>query len=143
MIKISQLLKLIFLLLSLSTFLDADFLLTLEQDKNAGTQNYCITDYYYKNQRIYFLQSNEKKYDSKRLKNYSSISIDAGYIFDNKNCLVSDISTQKYEAISDLDMSNYNNFSFLGISLEHFNYLMALSGVIISALFLYGLMRFI
>ena len=47
-----------------------------------------------------------------------------------------------YEATNELEMT-FDNFSFLGIPLEYFNLLMALSGLIISAMFIYGLVRFI
>ena len=145
---IKQLLNTTILLLSLSTFTNADFLLYLEQDNEAGSEAYCITDYYYANKRIYFLQSNDDRYDNKRLRDYSSVQIRAGYIFDIDNdiCIVANINTSEYEATNELSINNYNNYnnlSFLGISLEYFNSLMALSGILISFIFLYGLTRFI
>lgn len=140
---IKQLLQSIIFLLFVSTFLNADFLLYLEQDRDAGSEAYCITDYYYANKRIYFLQSEDNSYDSKRLRDYSTVQIRAGYIFDeDENCIVANLNTIDYEATNELSMI-HNNFSFLGIPLEYFNSLMALSGIIISFIFLYGLTRFI
>jgi hypothetical protein len=148
MLSQNKYIKIILLLISLSTFLNADFLLFMEKSgggfSGGGSEAYCITDYYYLDQKLYFLQSGEEEYDSKDLEDYKTISIDAGYIFDeDENCVIANISTTTYEAIDDLDMNNYINFSFLGIPLAYFNSLMALSGIIISFLFLYGLMRFI
>ncbi len=141
---IKRIFKSIILLLVLSTFLNGDFLLYVEEDRNGGSATYCITDYYFKNQRLYFLQSDDDRYDNLRLSNYAKVSIEAGYIYDSENniCTVSNIDTSDFEATSELSM-RYNNFSFLGIPLEYFNTLMALSGLIISGLFLYGLTRYI
>ena len=141
---IKQFTKLILLLISVSTFLNADFLLYMEKKNSRGSVAYCITDYYYKNKRIYFLQSNDNSYDREKLSNYSTINIQAGYIFDeNNNCVIANIDTTNYEATNELSMNYYNNFSFLGIPLAYFNSLMALSGILISFIFLYGLVRFI
>lgn len=129
-------------LLVLSSFAKADFLLYLEQDRNDGSESYCIEQYYFKNQRIYFLQSGDNKYDSKRLSRYATVSIEAGYTYENNICELSNMETNGYEAVNNLPMT-YNNFSFLGIPLEYFNTLMALSGLVISSIFLYGLTRFI
>ena len=140
---IKQQLKISLLLLSLSTFLNADFLLYLEQDKGTGSEAYCITNHYYENGFIYYLASNDTNYDLKRLSNYSKVDIKAGYIFDADNkCTLINKNTSTYETINDLEM-NYINLSYLGLSSEHFNVLMALSGIIISFIFLYGLVRFI
>lgn len=140
---IKQFIKLILLLISVSTFLNADFLLYMEKKRDRGIDTYCITDYYYKNNRIYFLQSDDDRYDREKLSNYSTINIQAGYIFTDNSCIIANIDTLDYEATDDLDMATYINFSFLGIPLEYFNSLMALSGIIISFIFLYGLTRFI
>lgn len=79
----------------------------------------------------------------KKLRNYSTVQIKAGYIFDeDDNCVLANINTSDYEATNELSMIP-NNFSFLGIPLEYFNSLMALSGLLISGIFLYGLARFI
>ena len=146
---IKQLIKLTIFLLSLSTFLNADFLLYMEKKdsgfSSGGSKAYCITNYYYENQKLYFLQSNDDAYDNAELKDCKSIQISAGYILDIENdiCLIANIDTTNYEATDELDMSNYTNFSYLGIPLAYFNSLMALCGLLISAIFLYGLTRFI
>lgn len=63
---IKQLSLSIILLLFVSSSLNADYLLYLEQDNQAGSEAYCITDYYYFNNRIYYLQSDDNSYDSKK-----------------------------------------------------------------------------
>lgn len=140
---IKQISTITILLLSISTFVNADFLLYLEEDRNDGSEVYCITDYYYVNNRIYYLQSDSTEYDNKRLSRYAKVDIRPGYILDlNGNCIIANINTSDYQTTNSLPME-YSNFSYLGLSLEHFNALMALSGIIISFIFLYGLTRFI
>ena len=140
---IKQISTITILLLSISPFVNADFLLYLEEDRNDGSEVYCITDNYYVNNRIYYLQSDSTEYDNKRLSRYAKVDIRPGYILDlNGNCIIANINTSDYQTTNSLPME-YSNFSYLGLSLEHFNALMALSGIIISFIFLYGLTRFI
>ena len=145
MLKINQPLQLLLLLLSLSTFLNGSYLMYIEFNDNhdEDTVVRCIDDYYYEDAGLVYTKSlngNKYRFYFDDMKHFE---ITAGYYLDeDEHCVVTKKSTSLYEATADLEME-YINFTFLGISLEYFNSLMALSGLFISAIFLYGLTRFI
>lgn len=130
----------IIFLLFINSFIFADSLLLRE----SSWSNYsdCITDHYYKNNRLYFVTSKNNGLNRIKLSDYKNIEIKSGYIYENDSCI------QNYKSLSEYTLDstfapNYKNLTSLGLSQNDFNLMMAFSGIIISFLFLFGLFRWI
>ncbi len=135
----------IILLLSLSTFSNAAYLMYIEfNGSDDDTVVRCIDSYYFDDRGLIYTKSLDGDKYLFRFNDMRNFSVNPGYMLnqDNNNCIVAPFATENYEATNELEMT-FDNFSFLGIPLEYFNLLMALSGLIISAMFIYGLVRFI
>ncbi|MEA3384634.1 MAG: hypothetical protein U9Q20_08215 [Campylobacterota bacterium] len=141
---IKHILTITLLLLSLSTFSNAKYLMYIEfNDKNDDTVVRCIDRYYFDDRGLIYTKSADGNDYLFRFDDMRRFDITAGYYLNEDDyCVVANKNTSDYVASSELSMS-YDNFTFLGIPLEYFNSLMALSGLFISAMFLYGLTRFI
>ena len=113
--------KIVFFLLFLISFSNAEYLLTLQQDNNRGTLFYCIKDYSYTENKINFIDISNTNY-SLNSKNFQSIDIEMGYINNNGTCLM-------------------DRAKLLGLDYEQFNYLMAVYGIFLSSLVSYGLIK--
>jgi len=140
---LKQLIKYIFLLLSLNTFLSGSYLMYIEFNNDDDTVVRCIDSYYFDDRGLIYTKSLDGKKYLFRFDDMRKFDITSGYTLDeNSNCIVASKDTTNYEASSNLSMIE-DNFTYLGIPLSYFNSLMALSGLIISFIFLYGLTRFI
>ena len=140
---LKQLIKYIFLLLSLNTFLSGSYLMYIEFNNDDDTVVRCIDSYYFDDRGLIYTKSLDGKKYLFRFDDMRKFDITSGYTLDeNSNCIVASKDTTNYQALSDLSMIE-DNFTYLGIPLSYFNSLMALSGLIISFIFLYGLTRFI
>jgi hypothetical protein len=103
----------------------------------------CIDDYYYEDDGLVYTKSlNGEKYRF-YFDDMEHFTINPGFYLDeDDHCVVTKKDSSLYELDDSLAMEHIN-FTYLGIPLEYFNTLMALSGLFISAIFLYGLVRFI
>jgi len=129
--------KYILLLLFISSFLKADFLM-IRTTKN-DIYYTCITSYSFENNSIIFTSSRDSRTYTSNLNPYKDpIIIQSGYIFENDECKVIDKKLSDLTIINSSNL-NYLNLSYLGLTQDNFNLLMALSGIFISFLFLLGL----
>jgi hypothetical protein len=147
MLRLATKLKYLLLLVSLSTLVNADYLLYLEKNKDDSIKTYCIVYYDYSdNGNLYFKESsNPNKWKKVKLKNYKTLTISSGYYFDKD-----DVETCKRftSSINDVTLDdtlalNSSNLSYLGLSNKDINLIFAFSGMLISFLFLFGLFRWI
>lgn len=99
------------ILISIS-FLNASYLF----DKDTPV---CIEDYYYKNGRVYFQSSDTMKYSSTSENNIAGF-IHSGYEYDSDN-----------------DMCVPLGLNEFGLTVEQFNFLLALIGLIFGAVFMF------
>ncbi|MGB7402124.1 MAG: hypothetical protein WA916_06065 [Arcobacter sp.] len=130
-------------ILILITFISLSFsaeLLTFT--KNNSTYSYCIDKYYIQGGDLYYKRSNSQYYKILRLYQVKNYDLKAGYIFERNMCVLNTKNIKDYTSntVSNL---NYKNLTELGLSLNDFNFLMAISGIITSFLFLFGLFRWI
>ena len=133
--------KTIILLITLISFSSSQELLTYTMGNK--TYSYCIDDYYIQSNRLYYLRSDYPYYYTNtsltRIKNYD---LKSGYIYENNKCIINTKNLNDYTS-NTVSNINYKNLTQLGLSLNDFNFLMGLSGIIISFLFLFGLFRWI
>mgnify|MGYP003571689258 CR=1 FL=1 len=115
----------------------------LTYGKGNKTYSYCVEDYYYKNNRLYFIKSsNPYYYTSINQAQYKNISFQSGYVYENNQCSLNENTINDYQTQT-VSNINYRNLTQLGLSQNDFNLMMAFSGVCISFLFLFGLFRWI
>lgn len=133
--------KTILILISIFSYSFSSELLTFTL-KNKVFSN-CIEDYYIQDNKLYFKASYDTSfYGSIRLDKVKNYHLEAGYIYDNFECKLNDKNINNYTSQSATNL-NYKNLTQLGLSQNDFNFLMALSGICISFLFLFGLFRWI
>lgn len=130
-------------LLLFITFISSSFsaeLLTYTSGNS--TYSYCIDSYYLQGGDLYYKRSNSKNYNILYLYKVKDYDIKSGYIFEKNFCLLNTKNITDYTSNTTSNI-NYTNLTELGLSQNDFNFLMALSGIIISFLFLFGLFRWI
>lgn len=132
------------LLLSLfifNSFLFSDYLM-IRTTKN-DTYYSCITSYFFEGNTIKFKLSDNPRTFTSNLNSYKDpIVFKSGYEYKNNKCQLANKNTNDYEAIVSNGL-NHTNLSTLGLSDEQLNFMFALSGVITSFIFLFGIFRWI
>jgi len=122
--------------------LNADYLLTINTSKN-NILSRCILEYYTTENELLYKKSIDNNTYYVEFKNIENYSIKSGFVLDSdNNCLLSTSNLSDYELKNDLTLTS-NNLSFLGLDDKDLNMAFALSGILISFLFLFGLFRFI
>jgi len=122
--------------------LNADYLLTINTSKN-NILSRCILEYYTTENELLYKKSIDNNTYYVEFKNIENYSIKSGFVLDSdNNCLLSTSNLSDYELKNDLALTS-NNLSFLGLDDKDLNMAFALSGILISFLFLFGLFRFI
>ena len=129
--------KLILYFLIALGLLQASELLTYKTSNK--THSFCTDNHYFKNNKLFFKKSSSNYISSIKLNNVKSFEFEAGYIYENDKCMFNNKSISEYNV--DDKKPIYSNLSILGLSQNDFSYLMALSGIICSSFFLYGLFR--
>ena len=133
--------KIILSLLFISS-LNADYLLTINTSKNQIISR-CILNYYTTESSLFYEKSIDNNIYYVQFKDIENYSIKAGfYLNTNDECLLATANLSEYELNSDISLTS-NNLSFLGLEDSDLNMAFALSGILISFLFLFGLFRFI
>ena len=134
--------KITVLLLFISSFLNADYLLTIIKNNNSLTSE-CIKYYDFSNNKLYYVTSTNSQKNI-NLNTIQSYTIQSGYFSDLADSNTCKIVTSKLSSFTLTNESlNIHNLSSLGLSNEDLNFMFALSGILISFLFLYGLFRWI
>lgn len=134
--------KNIILLLLFISSLDADYLLTINTSKNQIISR-CILNHYTTESSLFYEKSIDNNIYYVEFRNIDTYTIKAGYYLNSDNqCLLSSANLTDYELQSDISLTS-NNLSFLGLEDRDLNMAFALSGILISFLFLFGLFRFI
>ena len=123
-----------------NSFSFGDELLTYQ--KGNKTYSYCVKDNYISNNRLYFQKSNTSYYVYETLKKVKAYKLESGYIYKNSICEKSYQTTKEFKAYSSSNLT-YNDLTVLGLSNNDLNFLFALSGIMTSFIFLFGLMRWI
>ena len=132
-------------LLSLSTFLNADYLMTITMTdtKEDYTFSRCIKSYFTSDSNLYYVKSYDNTTYLKSFSNIKNYSIKSGFILlDNGAC-------EKFTGtFADIDLDstlvlNADNLTYLGLSDSDLNLSFALSGILLSSLFLFGIGRFL
>lgn len=121
-----------------NSFLLSDELLTYT--KRNKLYSYCIADYYYSNNKIYFNKSSSYFYNSESMNKLKDIKIESGYILKKNKCILSNLNTDSFKTTFSNNL-NYTNLTTLGLSNNELNLMFALSGVLTSFLFLFGITR--
>jgi hypothetical protein len=141
----ARLFIIVFILLSVNSFLNATYLMYIEFNDNHDNDTVvrCIDDYYFENDGLVYTKSLDGKKYRFYYDDMEHFEFKEGYALnDDDNCVrVSTISSD-YTLDSTIDKT-FVNYALLGIPSDIFNVLMAFSGLFISAIFLYGLVRFI
>jgi len=123
-----------------NSFLFSSELLTYQKRNNS--YSYCIDDYYIYNNRIYFKKSKSSYYDNELLTRIKSYDLKSGYIYNNSVCEKSSLITSNFKTTTTKSLT-HNNLSILGLSNEQLNFMFALSGILTSFIFLFGIFRWI
>ncbi len=132
--------KLVLLTLYLISMLNAAELLTF--NKPNATYSFCVKSYFIKNNILFYKKSKSNSFSRVNLRSVRNYKFQAGYILKNNKCILNNKSIKNYNSRTNKILT-YNNLSELGLSLHHFNFVMSLSGIFCSFLFLYGLFRWI
>lgn len=148
-----KILKLILLSFLFTSFLNAEYLLTVNKTEIIGygwnqtttivTQAKCIKSYSFSNnQRLYFYDISKKRTYYYNLDDVQNYKIESGYYYDsgNKSCKKFNSDITKVKVIES-DSLNSNNLSLLGLEDSQLNFIFAVCGVIIGSFFVYGLYR--
>ena len=145
--------KSILLLLFISSFLNADYLLTIYETTTSGsnwnstttdtTFSRCIKSYKTGDSSIYYLKSADDTWYYRDFANITNYTVQSGfYLSDEGTCI-------KFTGkLSDLGLTGSSNLtpdtlSLLGLSDNQLNFSFTLSGILISSLFLFGIYKFI
>ena len=123
-----------------NSFLFCDELLSYQ--KGNESYAYCINDYYIYNNHIYFKKSQNSIYSNELLTSVKSYDLKSGYIYNNTVCEKSSLITSDFNSFNSKSLT-HNNLSILGLSNEQLNFMFALSGVLTSFIFLFGIFRWI
>lgn len=132
--------KYIILIISIISILGSAELLTI--NKKNKTYSFCVKNYFIKNNVLFYKKSNSNQFTKQNLQKIISYKFEAGYIFENNKCFLNNKSISNYFSHKN-KKPTYNNLSQLGLSQNDFNFLMSLSGILSSFLFLYGLFRWL
>lgn len=114
----------------------------LTYNTNDSTYSYCIDKYYLQGSDLYYKRSNSNYFRALTLSEIKNYDIKSGYIYEKSMCSLNTKNITDYTT-NTVSNINYKNLTELGLSQNDFNFLMALSGIIISFLFLFGLFRWI
>ncbi len=133
----------IFLFFIFNSFIFADKLLSYKYDNNKY-YTYCIKNYSIQNNRLYYKKSNSWFNSSVPFTRIKSYSIKDGYSYSyNTGCVIADNQTENYTpSTNDNELSNKTLYA-LGLTDNDLNLMFAISGLMTSFLFLFGLFRFI
>lgn len=133
--------QLIIILLSISS-LSAEYLLTINTSRDRIISR-CILEHYTTESSIFYkkaIDNNTYYVDFQNIKTYS---IQSGYVLNSSdNCINANSSLNEYELKSDLDLSS-KNLSYLGLTDSELNFIFALSGVFLSSMFLFGILKYL
>lgn len=147
---IKHILKTILALISVSTFVYAESLLSINIT-NGNVYKYCIEDdYYYSNNRLNFKRADlngANSYMETNNPNIESHTIINNYIYDSNTneCIIDDTTPPSNYDIT-LDSSlvlTHENLLALNLNENDLNFMFALSGLLTSGLFLFALFRWI
>lgn len=133
--------QLLIILLSISS-LSADYLLTIQTSRD-GIISRCIQKYYTTESSIFYKKSIDGYTYYVDFRHIEDYSIKSGYLLDTSdNCLHANSQLNEYELKSDISL-NSNNLSFLGLSDSELNFAFAISGIILSSIFLFGIFKYL
>lgn len=109
---------------------------------NNDNYNFCIKNYSIADNTLNFTTYNDENH-SVPMNNISEYSIKNGYLINSNNeCIFSDSITSNYDIVTKSEL-NIKDLSALGLDNYDLTFLLALSGLMTSFLFLFGIFRWI
>ncbi len=138
--------KYLLLLLFISSFLNADYLLLAKSNNGKGNASKCIKYYDFTDKWLFYKTSKEpNKWYGMELSKVESFDVQSGYYFDDAD---NDTCKKVTQHLSDFDQDvtlsiDAHNLSYLGLSDYDLNLMFAISGIIASTLFITAIIRFI
>lgn len=135
--------KVLLLFLFISSFSYAEYLLTI--NKSRSTIVKCITYYDFAGNDMYYTDAVNDRTKRISLSSIKSYSIKSGYYLDKRDYNACKLVTKKLSNFTLDNKASLNsyNLTYLGLSDEDLNLMFAISGLLSSFLFLFGLFRWI
>ena len=138
---------------SFTLYARADYLLTVYEYQTTGnawkeetkevTFSRCIKDHFYDDANLYYLKSADNTLYARSFDNIKEYTIKSGYYLDDNGACVRYSKTLSNTTVDESLPLTSNNLSYLGLSDQDLNFAFAMSGVLLSFLFLFGMFRWI
>ncbi len=136
--------NIIILLLFISSFVNASYLMYIEfNEPENDTVVRCIDNYYFDDIGFIYTKSLDGNKYRFKFDDMKKFDIKSGYVLDENNNCTKYISTLTNTQLDESISLTSDNLTYLGLNDSDLNLMFSFSGLLLSFLFLFGLFRWI